>query len=114
MQTRAKSGVFKPKVWTTTVSDFVPVNPKTAIDDLEWKKDMDVEYDPLIKNNTWTLVDPPYDAHIIACKWIFKNKYNSDGSLQRRKAHLVAYEFDQIEGVDYFDRFSRVVRLVTI
>ena len=114
MQTRAKSGVFKPNVWTTTVSDFVPVNPKTTIDDPEWKKTMDVEYDALIKNNTWTLVDPSFDAHIITCKWIFKNNYNPDGSLQRRKARLVAHGFDQIEGIDYFDTFNPVVHPVTI
>jgi len=114
MTTRAKSGISKPKVWTVTTTDTVPRTPQVAIDDPEWKHAMELEYNALIKNNTWTLVDPPLGVHIISCKWIFKNKYNSDGSLQRRKARLLARGFNQIEGIDYFDTFSPVVKLVTI
>jgi len=75
---------------------------------------MQLEYVALVKNQTWSLVDPPSRVHIISCKWIFKNKYNPNGSLQRRKARLVAREFDQIEGIDYFETFSPVVKHVTI
>jgi len=75
---------------------------------------MQVEFDALLKNKTWTLVQPPRGAHIITSKWIFKNKYNPDGTLERRKACLVARGFNQIEGLDYFETFSPVVKPTTI
>jgi len=35
------------------------------------------------KNNTWTLVDLPKGENPIECKWIFKRKYNPDGSIDK-------------------------------
>jgi len=56
---------------------------------------MEKEYDALIKNGTWKLVDPPYGTKRIGCKWVFKNKYTSDGSLEKNKARLVEKGFSQ-------------------
>eukprot|EP00253_Pinus_taeda_P029082 PITA_29082 len=50
---------------------------------------MQKEYDALIKNGTWKLVDPPLGTKPIGCKWVYKNKYNADGSLDKYKAKLV-------------------------
>eukprot|EP00253_Pinus_taeda_P016902 PITA_16902 len=47
------------------------------------------EYDALIKNDTWKLVDPPSRTKPIGCKWVYKNKYKADGSLDKHKARLV-------------------------
>jgi hypothetical protein len=41
------------------------------------------------------------DHKLFGCKWVFKNKYKSDGSLDKHKARLVAKGFAQKEGVDY-------------
>jgi hypothetical protein len=46
---------------------------------------MQKEYDALIKNGTWKLVDPPFGTKPIRCKWVFKNKYRSDGSFDKHK-----------------------------
>jgi len=51
---------------------------------------MQDEYRALINNKTWTLTPLPLGASIIGCKWIFKNKYNANGTFQRHKARLVA------------------------
>eukprot|EP00253_Pinus_taeda_P033910 PITA_33910 len=51
---------------------------------------MQKEYDALIKNDTWKLVDPPLGTKPIGCKWVYKNKYKADGSLDKHKARLVA------------------------
>eukprot|EP00253_Pinus_taeda_P032404 PITA_32404 len=51
---------------------------------------MQKEYDALIKNGTWKLDDPPFGTKPIGCKWVYKNKYKADGSLDKHKARLVA------------------------
>ena len=49
---------------------------------------MQNEYDALVKN--WKLVDPPFGTKPIGCKWVYKNKYILDGSLDKHKVRLVA------------------------
>eukprot|EP00253_Pinus_taeda_P010250 PITA_10250 len=51
---------------------------------------MQKEYDALIKNDTWKLVDPPLGAKPIGYKWVYNNKYKVDGSLEKHKGRLVA------------------------
>ena len=41
---------------------------------VEWKEAMQNEYDVLMKNGTWKLVDPPVGTKPIGCKWVYKNK----------------------------------------
>ena len=48
-----------------------------------WEQAIMIEIDSIKKNNTWTLVDLPEGANPIGCKWIFKKKYNSDGSIDK-------------------------------
>jgi hypothetical protein len=54
---------------------------------------MQKEYDALIKNGTWKLVDPPFGKKPIGCKWVFKNKYRSYGSLDKHKSRLMEKGF---------------------
>lgn len=63
--------------------------------DKNWKEAMDVEYTALIKNKTWHLVPPRTGKNIIDCKWVYKVKRKSDGSIDRYKARLVAKGFKQ-------------------
>ncbi|UYV76700.1 hypothetical protein LAZ67_14001823 [Cordylochernes scorpioides] len=75
-----------------------------------WKKAMEEEFDSLIENKTWELVDPPKNRNIIGTKWVFKTKCNSDGSVERHKARLVAKGYSQQYGIDYEETFAPVVR----
>ena len=75
---------------------------------------MDTEYHALLNNNTWLLVPPPPHANIIRCKWVFKLKYKSDGSVDHYKARLVAKRYDQNQGIDYFETFSPMLKPYTI
>ncbi|TXG48988.1 hypothetical protein EZV62_024863 [Acer yangbiense] len=75
---------------------------------------MATKIEALEKNNTWDLVPLPSSHKAIGCKWVFKVKYHSDGSIERYKAHLVAKGYNQIESLDYHDTFAHVAKLVTV
>ena len=47
-------------------------------------------------------------------KWIFKTKYNADGSIHKRKARIVAKGYSQKDGIDFTEVFSPVARMETI
>ena len=71
---------------------------------------MDEEFQALQKQGTWALVPTPSTKNIVGCKWVYKLKYNSDGSIFRYKARLVAKGFHQQYGVDFDETFSSVVK----
>ena len=51
------------------------------------------EIEALEANQTWKVVDPPPEKKAIGCKWIYKIKYNADGSIEWYKVRLVAQGF---------------------
>ena len=55
-----------------------------------WRDAMSAKIRALISNNTWSLCSLPPGKSAIGCKWIYKIKYHSDGSIDRYKARLVA------------------------
>ncbi|RVX13063.1 Retrovirus-related Pol polyprotein from transposon RE1 [Vitis vinifera] len=61
-----------------------------------------------------SLVPPPSNHQVVGCKWVFKVKYNSDGSANRYKARLVAKGFHQVPSFDFHDTFSLVIKPTTI
>jgi hypothetical protein len=75
---------------------------------------MDSEFEALQKNNTWRLVPPNKEVNIMDCKWVYKVKRKSDGTVDRYKARLVANGFEQRYAVDYEDTFSPVIKHATI
>jgi hypothetical protein len=56
-------------------TNFEPTSFDEVASHDEWKEAMQKEYDALIKNETWKLVDPPFETKSIGCMWIFKNKH---------------------------------------
>jgi hypothetical protein len=74
-------------------TNLEPTSFEEATSHDEWKEAMQKEYDALTKNETCKLVDPPFRTKPIDCKWLFKNKHKSDGSLDKHKARLVAKGF---------------------
>ena len=75
----------------------------------EWKAACKQELDSLCARDVYDIVDPPPGRKIIKNRWVFDVK--SDG---RKKACLVAKGFSQVEGIDFDDIFSPVVRFETV
>ena len=82
--------------------------------DPKWQAAMAVEIAALEANNTRTLIPLPAGKKPIGCKWVYKIKYKVDGFIERYKARLVAKGFTQKEGVDYFETFSLVAKMVFV
>ncbi|KAL6137342.1 hypothetical protein ACLB2K_062634 [Fragaria x ananassa] len=80
----------------------------------EWREAMQQEIQALQANGTWSLVPLPPHKTPIGCKWVYKIKLNSDGTVERYKARLVAKGYSQIEGVDYRETFAPVAKLTTV
>ena len=64
-------------------ANFEPTSFIEAVECDEWREDVQNEYDALIKNVTWKLVDPQVGTKPIGCEWVYKNKYKSNGSLEK-------------------------------
>ena len=79
-----------------------------------WIKAMQAELHALQMNNTWTLTTLPPHKVAIGCRWVYKIKYNADGTIERYKARLVAKGYTQMEGLDFLDTFSPVAKLTTV
>ncbi|GKV51884.1 hypothetical protein SLEP1_g58503 [Rubroshorea leprosula] len=117
MVTRAQRGITKLNPRYAYLHKEIPREPKTVISALKndgWKAAMHEELHALKINDTWDLI--PREAHInvVGCKWVFKTKLKPDGNLDRLKARLVAKGFHQIEGLDFLETFSPVVKPASI
>ncbi|RVW25479.1 Retrovirus-related Pol polyprotein from transposon TNT 1-94 [Vitis vinifera] len=66
------------------------------------------------RHSTRDLVTLPPGQSVVGCKWIYKIKTRSDGSVERYKARFVAKGFTQEYGIDYEETFALVARISSV
>ncbi|KAH9753212.1 retrovirus-related pol polyprotein from transposon RE1 [Citrus sinensis] len=107
MTTRSKAGIFKPKLYTAALIHKEPDSVYEAMQNPKWLA-------ALMQNGTWSLVPRIADQKVVGNKWVYRVKYNTDGSVAKYKARLVAKGFQQIMGVNCFETFSPVIKPATV
>ncbi|PKU71327.1 Retrovirus-related Pol polyprotein from transposon TNT 1-94 [Dendrobium catenatum] len=121
MITRGKTGSLKPinrlNLFHANLADNEPSAPSTYTEASklpEWHRAMADEFFALQTQGTWSLVPPPLNSSVLGCKWTYRLKLHSDGSIAKHKARLVALGNHQEFGMDYTETFSPVAKLPTI
>ncbi len=66
------------------------------------------------KTHTWDLIDLPRGKSVIGCKWVYKIKTKSDGTIEWYKTCLVAMGYAQEYGIDYEETFALVTRITSV
>ncbi|CAN1852203.1 Retrovirus-related Pol polyprotein from transposon TNT 1-94 [Linum perenne] len=85
-----------------------------AKNELCWVNAMKDELAAMEENHTWDLVPLPEGKRTVGCRWVYRIKYRSDGTVERHKARLVAKGFTQIYGIDFLDTFSPVAKINSV
>ena len=108
-----------------SAADLQPVDDKPSFDPNEpksyqeairsndankWRAAMDDEFQSLIDQGTWELVDLPPGRKAIPGKWVYKIKYNNDETIERYKARFVAKGYKQVYGLDYESTYTPTSR----
>ena len=69
-----------------------PESYAEAVKDANWRAAMDEKMHALAENETWDLVDAPKSVKLIGCRWMYKVRYNTDGSEHLQCAqHVLLY-----------------------
>ena len=103
----------------TNASDVLPL-PKNykdihgRPDEEEWRAACIEEFKGKVANDTFDLVKRPKNTLICKTKWVFTNKLNNDGTLERRKARRVLCGYSQRPGVHFDKIFTATAEATSI
>jgi hypothetical protein len=129
LQTHSKNNIFKPKslldglicyplpkalTTTTGSADIELTSYSSTSNHPAWRDAMNLVFNALLRNGTWTRVPPTSDMNIVGCKWVFRLKRKADGSIDHHKARLVAKGFHQQPSIDFDETYNPVVKPTTI
>lgn len=76
----------------------------------QWLEAMKREFNSLIKNEVWELVNIPLDRKVLTGRWVFKLKKDRNGKILKFKVRWVVHGYKQKYGVDYEETFASVAK----
>ena len=80
----------------------------------EWRHAAQAEIEAHIANGTWEPCQLPPGKKAIGSRWVFTQKFLSNGELERYKARLVVKGCAQRPGFDYLETFAPTVCMATL
>ena len=96
------------------VGNQLPANVQQALQDPNWKKAVDAEYNSLVDHGVWKVTTVPTGRAVVGSRWNFEIKRGANGEILKYKARFVAKGFTQVYGRDYQDTYSPTVKLSSI
>ena len=79
-----------------------------------WKEVTQSKIQSLELNRTWTMQQLPPRKKALGCKWVYRVKYHSDGTIKHFKSQLVILSNHQVEGINYTETFAPIAKMVTV
>ena len=89
-------------------------NLNDALNDSNWIVAMQDELNQFTGNYVWSLVPRSDDKNIIGTKWLFINKIDEDGNIVTNKSRLVAKDYNQDKGNDFYETYAFVAMLEVV
>jgi hypothetical protein len=71
---------------------------------------MQEEYNSLLENKTWEVVNRPTNRKVLTGRWVFERKLGADGEVARQKARFVVRGFSQVYSLDFDETYASVVK----
>lgn len=115
-KSRKKADSNELAFFSVISNDPEPLFLQEALDGPEseqWRAAINEEYNSLIRNKTWELVDLPFGRKPISVKWVFKRKRDKFTGT-RYKARLVVRGFLQEKSIDFIENYAPVVKFVSL
>ena len=75
---------------------------------------MNTKLQALKNNGVQSITKLPPRKRAIGCKWLFKTKYKSDGTIEQHKARLAIQGCRQQKGIDYEEAFAPMAKMTTV
>jgi hypothetical protein len=79
-----------------------------------WSRARRNERHALEKKGVLAVVRRPKGVKPVKSRYVYKRKFNKDGSLKKYKARHIALGFGQVKGVDVHNTFAPVVKGITV